>query len=137
MSFVEGAFFAEYFGDDAFGAEDGHQVFLAKVVGLHQGAKNLDGRNMGNSMVLFFVGFDEREQDLGIFLFVGSGILFGSELFQNREVVLMLALGSDGSGGADGSSYFSGTVTIISASPYRRIPRDSESAGYRPCSTDI
>lgn len=54
----------------------------------------------------FFVGFDERQKDGGIFLFFGSGMLLGSELIQNGEVVLMLAVGGDGSGGADGKLIF-------------------------------
>lgn len=35
VSFVEGAFFVEDFGDDAFGAEDGHEVLLTQVVSFH------------------------------------------------------------------------------------------------------
>ena len=35
VGFVEGAFFVEDFGDDAFGAEDGDEIFLTEVVGVH------------------------------------------------------------------------------------------------------
>lgn len=51
------------FGDDAFGTENGYEIFLTKVVGFHQSAKDFDGRSIGNGMMRFFVGFDEREKE--------------------------------------------------------------------------
>jgi hypothetical protein len=58
VGFVEGALLMQDFGHDAFGAEDGHQVFLAEIIGIHQGAENLNGRSIGNGMMFFFVGLD-------------------------------------------------------------------------------
>jgi hypothetical protein len=58
VGFVQGALFVQYFGYDALGAKDGHQVFLAKIVGIHQRLKNFDGRSIGNGMMLFFPGLD-------------------------------------------------------------------------------
>jgi hypothetical protein len=58
VGFVEGAFPVQDFGDDTFRAKDGDQVFLAEIIGIHQGAKDFHGGRIGNGMVLFFVSFD-------------------------------------------------------------------------------
>ena len=58
MAFVEGVFFVQDLGDDAFGAKDGNEIFLAETIGIHQRAKDFDRRSIGNGMVLFLVGFD-------------------------------------------------------------------------------
>ena len=58
VTFVEGALLVQDLGDDAFGAKDGNEIFLAETIGLHQRAEDFDRRSIGNGMVLFLVGFD-------------------------------------------------------------------------------
>ena len=40
VGFVEGALLVQDFGYDALGTEDGDQVFLPQIVGIHQRAKD-------------------------------------------------------------------------------------------------
>lgn len=39
------------FGDDAFGAEDGGQVFLAQVIGVHQGTQDFYRRSVWDGVM--------------------------------------------------------------------------------------
>jgi hypothetical protein len=96
VGFVEGAFLVEDFGHDAFGAKDGHQVFLAKIMGLHQRLKDFDGRGIEDGVMLFFVGLDQRDQDFGIFLFFRGWVGFACELVEDGKILFVLALGGDG-----------------------------------------
>src|SRR5260370_168181 len=112
-------------------AKDRDQVFLAEIIGFHQRAEDFERGSIRYGMMLFFVRFNQSQQDFGVLLFFPRWIVFACQLVQNREVFLMLALRSDRGWRADFEAYFSGTAIILFATLSRRIQRDSETqAGF-------
>lgn len=58
VGFAQSAFLVKDLGHRAFETKDGGKVFLAKIIGVHERAK--DRRSIGNEMVFFFVRFNQN-----------------------------------------------------------------------------
>src|SRR5215472_18611142 len=95
VGFIEVTFLVQDFRHDTFRAENWDQVFLAETIGVHQCAKHLHRRSVRNGMMLFFVCFDQGQQDFSILLFFARWIIFACQFVQDGEILLMLALGCD------------------------------------------
>jgi len=58
VGFIEFTFLVQDFGYDAFRAKNRDQIFLAEIIGFHQGAKNFHWGSVRNGMMLLLVSFD-------------------------------------------------------------------------------
>jgi len=63
VALIQAALLVQDFGNDAFRTKDGRQIFLPEIVGFHQRAKNFQRRGIRNRMMLFFVSFNQSQQD--------------------------------------------------------------------------
>ena len=135
VGFVEITFLMQDFGYDTFRAKDRGQIFLTKIIGIRQRAKDFDRRSIRNGIMFLFVCFDQGHQDLGVLLFLSRGVFLLASLSKTDRCCSCWRSDVIGIGELTSSAYFSGTPIIIFAIPSRRNPRDSECFGCKPFST--
>jgi len=70
VSFVEAASLVQGFGYDAFRAKDWDQILLPEIMGIHQRAKDFYRGSIWDGMMLFFVCFNQGQQDRSILLLI-------------------------------------------------------------------
>jgi len=91
VSFVETAFLVQDFGYDAFRAKDWDQVLLAEIMGIHQRTKDFHRGSIWDGVMVFFVCFNQGQEDRSILLLISRWVRFAGQLVQDRQVLLVLA----------------------------------------------